>query len=155
MRCPFCSFNDTKITDSRALDSATVVRRRRECTECHKRFTTYERIENMPLMVLKSDNRRQAFDREKLREGILRACEKRDISPQEIEKIVSEIEHELQEYILEVPSRIIGEKVLEKLLKLDNVAYIRFASVYYQYANIDTFLNELNKLKDQQKENLK
>ena len=100
-------------------------------------------------MVVKSDNRREPFDRNKLREGISRACEKRNISPAAIEKIVSEIEHELQEYVLEVPSRVIGEKVLEKLLKLDNIAYIRFASVYYQYANIDTFLNELLRLKEQ------
>ncbi|MDI6641722.1 MAG: transcriptional regulator NrdR [Elusimicrobiota bacterium] len=155
MRCPFCGFNDTRITDSRALDSATVVRRRRECPECLKRFTTYERMENMPLVVVKSDNRRETFDRNKLREGILRACEKRNISPAEIEKVVSEIEHELQEYVLEVPSRVIGEKVLEKLLKLDNVAYIRFASVYYQYANIDTFLNELIRLKEQNSQHKK
>ncbi len=152
MKCPYCGFHDTKIINSRPLDSATVVRRRRECAECNKRFTTYERIEEMPLTVVKSDNRREPFDINKLREGIIRACKKCPVSTQTIEKIVSEIEHELQEeYVLEVPSRAIGEKVLEKLLKVNSVAYIRFASVYYQYADIDVFLNEIKRLKKNQK----
>lgn len=150
MKCPYCGFEDTKITNSRPLDSAMIVRRRRECPACYKRFTTYERIEQMPLMVVKSNNRREPFDRNKLREGIVRACEKCPVTSQDVEKIVSEIEQELQEYVLEVPSRVIGEKALEKLFHTDSVAYIRFASVYYQYANLDTFLAEIKRLKDQQ-----
>ncbi|MFN3966278.1 MAG: transcriptional regulator NrdR [Endomicrobiia bacterium] len=149
MKCPYCGFHDTKIINTRPLDSALVVKRRRECPECNKRFTTYERIEQMPLMVIKSDNRREPFDINKLREGIVRACEKCPVSSQTIENVVSEIEHELQEeYVLEVPSRVIGEKVLKKLLKINSVAYIRFASVYYQYADIDVFLDEIKRLKE-------
>ena len=152
MRCPFCGFEDTKITNSRPLDSAIVVRRRRECPTCQKRFTTYERMEQMPLMVTKSDGRRVPYDRNKLREGISLACKKRNIQISAIEKIVADIEHELQEeYVLEVNSRVIGEKVLHKLLPVDSIAYIRFASVHYQYANIETFLKELENLKGKEK----
>jgi len=128
-----------------------VVRRRRECYACNKRFTTFERIESMPLMVIKKDKRREAFDRNKLQEGILRACQKRPISLDTVEKIVSEIEEELQDYIMEVPSKVIGEIVLRKLRKLDEVAYVRFASVYRQFNDIDTFLKELKKLKRRNK----
>ncbi|MFH2070312.1 MAG: transcriptional regulator NrdR, partial [Elusimicrobiota bacterium] len=128
MRCPYCGFHDTKITNSRPFDSAMVVRRRRECPMCNKRFTTYEKMEQIPLVVVKSDGRREPFDVNKLRIGITRACKKRPVTGETIEKIVSDIEHELQEYILEVPSRVIGEKVLGRLLKVDSVAYIRFAS---------------------------
>ncbi|MBI3291911.1 MAG: transcriptional repressor NrdR [Elusimicrobia bacterium] len=147
MRCPFCSHPEARVIDSRPLDSASVIRRRRTCEECRKRFTTYERVEAMPLVVLKSNQRRDPFSRDKLREGILRACEKRPISVDQIEKIVSEIEYELQDYVMEVPSRVIGEKVLKKLFVLDPVAYVRFASVYRQFQDIDTFLRELKKLK--------
>jgi len=124
-----------------------VVRRRRECHACKKRFTTFERIESMPLMVIKKDKSREVFDRKKLQEGILRACEKRPISLDTVEKMVSEIEEELRDYIMEVPSKVIGEIVLRKLRKLDEVAYVRFASVYRQFNDIDTFLTELKKLK--------
>ena len=149
MRCPFCSYNDTKVIDSRPSDDAIFVRRRRECPQCLKRFSTQERIEDMPLMVIKSDERREPFDRNKLRDGLLHACEKRPISVDTIEKIVSEVEYELQDYVIEVQSKIIGEKVLEKLVKIDPVAYIRFASVYRQFQNIDTFMRELEGLKRQ------
>src|SRR3989339_973486 len=138
MKCTFCGYSDTKITNSRPLDESSVVRRRRECPQCAKRFTTYERIEEMPLMVSKTDNQREPFNRDKLRDGVALACRKRPIDRSVIEKTVDDIEHELQEYVFEVPSRIIGEKVLKKLLELDPIAYIRFASVYYQYADIDT-----------------
>jgi len=124
-----------------------VVRRRRECHACKKRFTTFERIESMPLMVIKKDKSREVFDRKKLQEGILRACQKRPISLDTIEKMVNEIEEELRDYIMEVPSKVIGEIVLRKLRKLDEVAYVRFASVYRQFNDIDTFLTELKKLK--------
>lgn len=128
-----------------------MVRRRRECHACKKRFTTFERIESMPLMVIKKDKSREVFDRKKLQEGILRACQKRPISLDTVEKMVSEIEEELRDYIMEVPSKVIGEIVLRKLRKLDEVAYVRFASVYRQFNDIDTFLTELKKLKRKNK----
>ncbi len=128
-----------------------MVRRRRECFVCKKRFTTFERIESMPLMVIKKDKRLEVFDRNKLQEGILRACQKRPISLDIVEKIVSEIEEELQDYIMEVPSKVIGETVLKKLRKLDEVAYVRFASVYRQFNDIGTFLKELKRLKRKNK----
>lgn len=147
MRCPFCgSFND-QVLDSRPLDHSSSIRRRRECFECRKRFTTYERLEETSLMVVKSDHRRESFDRKKLWEGIVHACEKRPVSSDTIEKIVSEVEYELREYVLEVSSKVIGDKVLEKLWDVDLVAYIRFVSVYRQFADIDTFMDELKKLK--------
>ncbi|MFH1238646.1 MAG: transcriptional regulator NrdR, partial [bacterium] len=130
---------------------STVIRRRRQCFSCGKRFTTYERLESIPLMVLKSDNRTEVFDRDKLREGILRACEKRPISIDKIEKIVSEIEYDLQNYVMEVKSSIIGDKVLTHLRDLDDIAYIRFASVYRQFEDVETFRRELRKLKSSAK----
>ncbi len=148
MKCPYCGHEQDRVLDSRPLDGASVIRRRRECQACHKRFTTYERLENVPLMVSKSDGRLDAFNREKLREGIARACEKRPIGADTIERLVSEIEYELQDYLMQVPSRVIGEKVLHKLLNLDHVAYVRFASVYRQFQDTDAFLNVLNKLKE-------
>jgi len=147
LKCPFCGNSDGRVIDSRPVEGSSVVRRRRECLACKKRFTTFERIESMPLMVIKKDKRLEVFDRDKLQEGILRACQKRPISLDTVEKIVSEIEEELQDYIMEVPSKVIGEVVLKKLRKLDEVAYVRFASVYRQFSDIDTFLKELKKLK--------
>ena len=147
MKCPFCGHEHDRVLDSRPLEAASVIRRRRECQACHKRFTTYERLEEVPLMVTKSNDRREPFSREKLREGLARACEKRPIGPDSIERIVSEIEYELQDYVMQVPSRVIGEKALQKLLELDTVAYVRFASVYRQFQDIDAFLHELDKLK--------
>lgn len=147
MRCPFCGSHKDQVIDSRPLDHSSSIRRRRECLECSKRFTTYERLEEMSLMVVKSDQRREPFNRQKLWEGISRACEKRPVSSEAIERIVSEVERDLQDYVLEVPSSVIGEKILEKLWDVDLVAYIRFASVYRQFGDIDTFMDELKKLK--------
>lgn len=149
MKCPFCGQEEDRVLDSRPLEGASIIRRRRECQSCQKRFTTYERLENVPLMVIKSDERREPFNREKLREGILRACEKRPIGPDVIERVLSEIEYELQDYVMQVPSRVIGEKALKKLKELDPVAYIRFASVYRQFPDVDAFTSELEKIKSE------
>lgn len=153
MRCPYCNSPDDAVLDSRPLDSATVIRRRRICKSCQKRFTTYERLEEMPLMVVKSDNRREPYDRDKLREGILRACEKRPISIDTIDNLVAEVEYELKDYVMEIPSRVIGEKILKKLHAVDQVAYVRFASVYRNFSDIDSFLSEIRKLKSRKNVN--
>ena len=150
MKCPYCGHAHDRVLDSRPLEAASVIRRRRECQSCRKRFTTYERLEEVPLMVIKSDERREPFSREKLREGIARACEKRPIGPDTIERLISEIEYELQDYVMQVPSRVIGEKAMKKLLGLDPVAYVRFASVYRQFPDLDAFMSELQKLKNTQ-----
>jgi transcriptional repressor NrdR len=147
MKCPFCGGVDDQVIDTRPNDLSSLIRRRRECGECKKRYTTYERVEETPLMVVKSDSRREPFNAKKLQAGISLACQKRPISMDAVEKIVSEVEHELQDYLMEVPSKVIGEKVLKKLWDVDLVAYIRFASVYRQFADIDTFMDELKKLK--------
>jgi len=147
MRCPYCSTSDDKVIDSRPLEEQSVIRRRRECLHCHRRFTTYERLDSNPLMVVKSDNRREPFNREKLRGGIVKACEKLPVSRETVERIIDQIDYELQEYVLEVPSRVIGERVLQKLHAVDVIAYIRFASVYRQFQDLNTFLTELEKLK--------
>ena len=147
MRCPFCSNSDDAVIDSRPIDRADTIRRRRMCKACGKRFTTYERLEEMPLMVVKSDNRREPFDRNKLRRGIMSACEKRPISIDTIDQMVDEVEYELKDFVMEIPSRMIGEKVLKKLHVIDQVAYVRFASVYRNFSDIDSFLSEIKKLK--------
>ena len=147
MRCPFCSISDDAVIDSRPIDKADTIRRRRMCKSCGKRFTTYERLEEMPLMVVKSDDRREPFDRNKLRKGILRACEKRPISIDMIDQMVDEVEYELKDFVMEIPSRMIGEKVLKKLHVIDQVAYVRFASVYRNFSDVDSFLSEIKKLK--------
>ncbi len=151
MKCPYCGHEHDRVLDSRPLDAASVIRRRRECQSCHKRFTTYERLEEVPLMVIKSDERREPFSREKLREGISRACEKRPIGPDAIERLISEIEYELQDYVMQVPSRVIGEKVIKKLKELDLVAYLRFVSVYRQFQDVDEFIKELERLQQLEK----
>jgi transcriptional repressor NrdR len=149
MKCPHCSHPDDHVIDSRPVEEGIVIRRRRECLSCSKRFTTYERVEAMPLNVLKSDNRREPFNREKLREGIARACKKRDITADQIEQLVTETEFAIQEdYVMEVPSRAIGDLVLKKLKKLDDVAYIRFASVYKQFNDAHSFADALKDLKN-------
>lgn len=148
MRCPYCKKDKDHVIDTRQVENAAVIRRRRQCKTCGKRFTTYERLEEMPLMVIKANNQREPFNRDKLREGIMRACEKRPISLGTIEKIVSEIEYELRDYLMEVKSNVIGEKVLEKLKKIDDVAYIRFASVYRKFPDTTTFLRELEKIQN-------
>ncbi len=147
MKCPYCGNEEDRVLDSRPLEAASIIRRRRECQACQKRFTTYERLEQVPLMVIKSDDRREPFSREKLREGVLRACEKRPIGPDAIERLVAEIEYEMQDYVMQVPSRVIGEKAMQKLKELDHVAYIRFASVYRQFQDVHAFVEELDQLK--------
>ncbi|MBV9080898.1 MAG: transcriptional repressor NrdR [Elusimicrobia bacterium] len=152
MKCPHCSHPEDHVIDSRPVENGSVIRRRRECLSCARRFTTYERLEVIPLVVLKSGNRREPFDRNKLRDGILTACKKRSISVAQVEKLVSEVETSLQEdYVMEVQSRTIGDLVLGKLKELDPVAYVRFASVYKQFSDLDSFLTELKGLKQEQK----
>ena len=147
MKCPYCSYTESKVVDSRPADDGTSIRRRRECLECHKRFTTYETMESLPLMVVKKDGSRQSFDRNKVMNGLIRACEKRPVSFSTMEEIVNEIEQTLQnEMEREVSSAQIGELVMERLKKIDEVAYVRFASVYRQFKDINTFMRELNKL---------
>ncbi len=147
MKCPFCGCAESKVIDSRPTDEGERIRRRRECTSCEKRFTTYEIIETVPVIVVKKDKSREAFDRVKLFNGLLRACEKRPVSISQIEKAVSEIESELQNSLdREVTSVRIGELAMEKLKTLDEVAYVRFASVYRQFKDINTFMEELTKI---------
>ncbi len=147
MKCPFCGYEESKVIDSRPTDEGEKIRRRRECISCAKRFTTYEIIESVPIVVVKKDKSRQAFDRVKLFNGMLRACEKRPVSIDQIEKVVTDIETELQNSLdREVTSVHIGELVMDKLKELDEVAYVRFASVYRQFKDINTFMDELTKL---------
>jgi len=147
MRCPYCSFSESKVIDSRPAEEGTTIRRRRECLSCGKRFTTYEIIEQLPLLVVKRDGSRQSFDRAKLINGIVKACEKRPVSVDEIERLADDVEQELQNSLdREVYSAQIGEMVMDRLKNLDQVAYVRFASVYRQFKDIGTFLEELNKL---------
>ena len=151
MKCPFCGFEESKVIDSRPADDGERIRRRRECLGCAKRFTTYEIIESVPIVVVKKDKSRQAFDRVKLFNGMLRACEKRPVSIEQLDKVVSEIEAELQNSLdREVTSVHIGELVMERLKELDEVAYVRFASVYRQFKDINTFMYELAKLLGEQ-----
>ena len=147
MKCPFCSYTESKVIDSRPTDEGEKIRRRRECISCGKRFTTYEIIESVPIIVVKKDKSREAFDRVKLFNGMLRACEKRPVSIGQLEDAVSQIESELQNSLdREVTSVHIGELAMEKLKTLDEVAYVRFASVYRQFKDINTFMEELAKL---------
>ena len=147
MKCPFCGDQESKAVDSRHSEDGLSIRRRRECLSCHKRFTTYETMESLPLMVVKKDGSRQSFDRNKVMNGLIRACEKRPVSFSTMEEIVNEIEQTLQnEMEREVSSAQIGELVMERLKKVDEVAYVRFASVYRQFKDINTFMQELNKL---------
>jgi len=147
MKCPYCSNPDTRVIDSRLTDSNDSVRRRRMCEKCGKRFTTYERLENQPIAVIKKDNTRQPFDRNKILSGLIRACIKRNISTEELNKIVDDIESEISSMPSnEIRSREIGNLVLKRLKDLDKVAYIRFASVYKQFDNIKQFTKELSEL---------
>ncbi|MBQ8029583.1 MAG: transcriptional regulator NrdR [Clostridia bacterium] len=147
MKCPFCGYIESKVIDSRPTDEAEKIRRRRECISCSKRFTTYEIIETVPIIVVKKDKSREAFDRVKLFNGMLRACEKRPVPISALEKVVTDIESELQNSLdREVTSVHIGELAMEKLKELDEVAYVRFASVYRQFKDINTFMEELAKL---------
>jgi transcriptional regulator NrdR len=145
MQCPFCKFNDSKVIDSRSADEGTMIRRRRECISCQRRFTTYEALEAMPLIVLKKNGERERFERQKLMSGILRSCEKRSIPLEDISKLVDELERELRDHSDgEIPSTEIGELVMAKLQNLDQVAYVRFASVYRQFADVSSFLEALH-----------
>lgn len=147
MKCPYCSFEESKVIDSRSADDGTRIRRRRECLKCGKRFTTHEIIETLPLIVVKRDKSRETFDRNKLTNGLLRACEKRPVSVEQIENIVNYIESKLQASLdREVTTNAIGEMAMEQLKGIDEVSYVRFASVYRQFKDINTFMEELNKL---------
>jgi len=147
LKCPFCNNEDTKVLDSRQVEEGTVVRRRRECDSCLRRFTTYEKYEYTPLIVVKKDGRREKFSRAKIIGGMLRACEKRPISMEEIEEVVYNIEKELRNsHESEVSSEEIGEAVMERLFALDEIAYIRFASVYRQFTDVQHFMRELQEL---------
>ena len=147
MKCPFCGHPESKVIDSRPGDVNASIRRRRECLACGKRFTTYETVESLPIVVIKKDGSRQSFDRQKVLRGMIRACEKRPVSLAELERIADEIEQELQNSMeREIRTADIGEKVMERLRSVDQVAYVRFASVYRQFKDIDTFMAELNKL---------
>ena len=147
MKCPYCAYLESKVVDSRPAEEGASIRRRRDCLSCHERFTTYETVESLPLVVVKRDGSRQSFDRNKVMGGLIRACEKRPVSVGTLEGIVNEIEQKLQnEMEREVSSAQIGELVMERLKKVDEVAYVRFASVYRQFKDINTFMQELNKL---------
>ena len=147
MKCPFCGNLESKVVDSRPSDEGASIRRRRECLECHKRFTTYETMESLPLVFIKKDGSRQTFDKDKLLGSMLKACEKRSVPMAKLEEIAGEIEQALQNDMeREVSSSVIGELVMEKLKDVDEVAYVRFASVYRQFKDIGTFMEELNKL---------
>ena len=148
MKCPYCGYSESKVIDSRPTDEGERIRRRRECLNCTKRFTTYEVIETVPVVVVKKDKSREAFDRNKLLNGLLRACEKRPVPLETLERIVDEIETLLQTSLdREVPSTLIGTYAMDKLKKVDEVAYVRFASVYREFKDINTFMDELNKIK--------
>ncbi len=147
MKCPYCGYKEGKVIDSRPTEDSSSIRRRRECLKCQRRFTTYEKLENISLAVIKQDNSRQPYDREKILRGIMRACEKRPISLSQMEKITDDIEGELyQSMEKEVTSTEIGEKVMRLLKELDEVAYVRFASVHKHFSDIETFMEELKKL---------
>ncbi len=149
MKCPYCGYQESKVVDSRPTDEGERIRRRRECLSCGKRFTTYEVIETTPLMVIKKDNSREPFDRNKLLSGMLRACEKRPVSLDQLEQAIDEIEQSCQNSLVrEVSSQKLGEYALAKLREIDQVAYVRFASVYHQFQDIHSFLEELNNILD-------
>ena len=156
MKCPYCENEDSKVIDSRHTEDGKAIRRRRECEECGRRFTTYEKVEEMILMVIKKDGSRQAFDRNKLLNGIIRACEKRPVSIADMEKIVDDIERGLNNMMeKEIDSNFIGELVMERLKDLDEVAYVRFASVYRQFTDVNTFVQEVERLITTKKDNVR
>ena len=152
MKCPSCSYKETKVVDSRLSGDNTSIRRRRECLKCGRRFTTYEYVEQVPLMVVKRDSRRQPFDRKKIISGIVKACEKRPVSIDQIEQVTLDIERTLQKkFDREVPATEIGELIMAKLAALDEVAYVRFASVYRQFRDVNQFMQELKIILDKEK----
>ena len=147
MKCPFCGHENTRVIDSRPAEDNNSIRRRRVCDECDKRFTTYEKVETIPLIVIKKDNNREVYDRTKIENGVLRACHKRPISADQIKHLVDEVETEIfNREEKEIPSRVIGELVMNKLKDLEAVAYVRFASVYREFKDINTFMDELKKI---------
>ncbi len=147
MKCPFCAHENTKVIDSRPAEDNNSIRRRRECEKCGKRFTTYEKIESIPLVVIKKDNTRETYDRSKIESGILRSCHKRPVSIEQIEEAVDDIENRIFNMELkEVESSVIGEMVMERLMDLEEVAYVRFASVYREFKDVNTFMNEIKKI---------
>ena len=147
MKCPYCGFRESKVVDSRPAEEGSSIRRRRECLSCERRFTTYETVESLPMVVIKKDGSRQTFDRRKVLNGMVRACEKRPVPLGELERLTDEIEQNLQNSLeREISTEAIGEQVMEKLKGVDEVAYVRFASVYRQFKDINTFMSELNKL---------
>ncbi len=152
MKCPFCAHTEDKVVDSREGRDGLVVRRRRECLNCSRRFTSYERIDEIPYMVVKKDGKREPYDRNKVLGGLRRACEKRPISPAELERVVDEVEQVLQESTeREIATEVIGQKVIDRLHDLDKVAYVRFASVYRQFQDVDQFMKTIRGLLDQRK----
>ena len=154
MKCPYCGAEESKVIDSRPTEDSERIRRRRECLNCHMRFTTYEVVETVPLIVIKKDNSREPFDRQKLLNGLMKACEKRPVSLLQLEQIVDHVEQKLFGSLeSEVSSKVIGELVMEQLRKVDEVAYVRFASVYRQFADVESFLDELKKLVGDRKDN--
>ena len=147
MKCPYCGYKESKVIDSRPAEEGSSIRRRRECLSCAKRFTTYETVESLPMVVIKKDGSRQSFDKSKLINGMVRACDKRKVPLPVLEKIADEIEQELQSALeREITTEQVGEMVMKRLKDVDEVAYVRFASVYRQFKDIDTFMKELNKL---------
>ncbi|MBR5337449.1 MAG: transcriptional repressor NrdR [Lachnospiraceae bacterium] len=149
MKCPFCGSDDTKVIDSRPADDNSSIRRRRSCDKCNKRFTTYEKVETIPLVVIKKDNNREPYDRSKIEAGVLRACHKRPVSINQINALVDEVENEIFNMEdKEIPSDVIGELVMHKLKDLEAVAYVRFASVYREFKDVNTFMDELKKILD-------
>lgn len=149
MKCPFCGHENTRVIDSRPAEDNNSIRRRRVCDECDKRFTTYEKVETIPLIVIKKDNNREAYDRSKIEAGVLRACHKRPVSAAQITQLVDEVETEVFNYEdKEIPSDVVGELVMNKLKDMDAVAYVRFASVYREFKDVNTFMDELKKVLD-------
>ncbi|GAA0753950.1 MULTISPECIES: transcriptional regulator NrdR [Clostridium] len=147
MRCPFCSFEESKVVDSRSTDDNTTIRRRRECLRCNKRYTTYEKVEDIPILVIKRDSTRENFNKEKIVNGLIIACQKRPISRKQIEELAEDIEKAISnKMITEVESKSIGEMVMERLKEIDEISYVRFASVYRQFKDINTFLEEIKSL---------
>ena len=147
MRCPFCGKDNTRVVDSRPAEDGNAIRRRRECDVCRKRFTTYEKVEMIPLIVIKKDNNRETYDRSKIEGGVFRACHKRPISADQIKSMIDEVEAGIfKKEAREISSREIGEMVMEKLKDLDSVAYVRFASVYREFKDVNTFMDELKKM---------
>ena len=147
MKCPYCAYQEDRVIDSRPTDDGATIRRRRECARCLKRFTTYEKVEILPLIVIKKDNTREVFDRQKIRSGLIKACEKRPVSADAMELVIDELESQLSNTLeREITSKKIGELLVERLKKLDQVAYVRFASVYREFEDVSTFMEEIKRM---------